>query len=91
MHWLVCFDISDDKRRRKVVKLLQQHGERVQFSVFELRLHGQQLSELKTQVAKVIKLPDRLHYIPLCGKDLGRRMADGQGTVLYFQDYRLVT
>ncbi len=37
--WLVCFDISDDKSRRKAGNLLLSYGNRVQDSVFEIVLN----------------------------------------------------
>jgi len=31
MLWLVCYDVADTKRRQKLVKLLEQRGQRVQY------------------------------------------------------------
>ena len=36
--WLVCYDVSDDQRRRRVERVLRGVGRRVQESVFECRL-----------------------------------------------------
>ena len=36
MNYLVCYDISNNKRRLKLSKLLDNFGDRVQESVFEL-------------------------------------------------------
>lgn len=36
--WLICYDVKDDKRRTQLAKLLEQHCERVQYSVFECPL-----------------------------------------------------
>lgn len=44
---IVSYDISDDKKRRQVVKILEQFGERVQYSVFECILHKAKLGSLK--------------------------------------------
>ena len=33
--YLVCYDIADDKRLRKVFKLMRGFGDHLQFSVFE--------------------------------------------------------
>jgi CRISPR-associated protein Cas2 len=33
--YIVCYDISDDKRLRKVFKLMRGFGDHLQFSVFE--------------------------------------------------------
>ncbi len=35
--WLICFDIEDDRTRRRVARLLEKKGVRVQKSVFECR------------------------------------------------------
>ena len=34
--FLICYDISDDRERDRVARLLSRHGHRVQESVFEL-------------------------------------------------------
>ena len=34
--YLACFDIEDDKNRRKLSDLLLTYGDRVQYSVFEI-------------------------------------------------------
>ena len=36
MNFLVSYDISNNKKRRKIVKILEDYGDRVQESVFEL-------------------------------------------------------
>ena len=36
MHLLIPYDITDDKRRRAVEKILSSHGKRVNYSVFEV-------------------------------------------------------
>jgi CRISPR-associated endonuclease Cas2 len=38
--YLVCYDITDDKRRDRVFKVCKNHGEHLQFSVFECDLNG---------------------------------------------------
>ena len=45
--YLVCYDIDDDRERTRVARLLERHGQRVQYSVFELHLaRPAQLQEL---------------------------------------------
>ncbi|AGF53626.1 ssr7072 (plasmid) [Synechocystis sp. PCC 6803] len=44
--WLVCYDVRDDKRRRKLAKLLEQRCQRVQYSVFECPLPEKVLTDL---------------------------------------------
>ena len=35
MHYTVAYDITDDKRRNRVAKILKDFGTRIQYSVFE--------------------------------------------------------
>lgn len=54
--FLVCYDISHPKRLRRVAKVLEGYGSRIQFSVFECPLDKQRLAEVRT------KLWDVLHH-----------------------------
>ena len=90
MHLLIAFDISDDKQRRSVVKLLEMHGVRIQQSLFEARLTTRTFRELVRKLKKQISDGDKIHYLPLCQKDLGRRGADGAGQVYLPSDYHIV-
>ncbi len=58
---LVMYDISDDKCRRKMVKLLNAFGSRVQQFVFECKLD-------RKQTDKLIKMVDNFY----CDEDLIR-------------------
>jgi CRISPR-associated protein Cas2 len=65
--WLVCYDIPDDKRRTKLAKLLEQHCQRVQYSVFECPLETNIISHLlTTRWLLVLKVSeDNLRVYPL--------------------------
>ncbi len=54
MYYIVCYDISNNKRRYRVQKLLKYYGIRVQHSVFEIYIRRD--AELKTLQAKLKKL-----------------------------------
>ena len=49
--YLVCYDISDDRRRTEVFKLLRDHGDHVQYSVFFCELTAMELVGLKASLA----------------------------------------
>lgn len=55
MFYVVSYDITNDKRRRKVVKYLESYGIRVQYSVFETELNQDQLKKLIKGLKKQIK------------------------------------
>lgn len=66
-HYLVTYDISDDKRRDAVFRLLLGHGDHAQYSVFFCELSGRELVELRA----------RLRANPRCGgPDPGRRSGE---------------
>ena len=87
MRTLISYDISHDKRRRKVAKIMEGAGYRVQYSVFECDLSAQQLRELQKRLKPLVKkeegesirfypLPaDALTTIQVLGKDHGRTLA----------------
>ena len=49
----VCYDMSDDRERRRVDKCLRGYGFRVQKSVFECRLNGAAHKRLSLQLANL--------------------------------------
>lgn len=53
-HYLVSYDISDDKRRNKVFQALHDNGEHVQFSVFLCQLNAMELAKLKSTLRACI-------------------------------------
>ncbi len=54
--YLVCFDIEDDKIRRKVGTALLAYGNRVQYSVFEIQVRTDSvLRKLKAELTEIIQ------------------------------------
>jgi len=54
MHLFIAYDISSDKKRNKVSKLLEDFGVRIQFSVFECELTKRELKEIKAKLSELI-------------------------------------
>ena len=52
--YVVTYDIGDDKRRQKVVKLMESIGARMNFSVFECMLTDLQYRNMCKQLEKFI-------------------------------------
>ena len=87
---VVCFDVSDDKRLRKVAKALESVGQRVQRSVFECHLDAAQLLVLKAEIEALIDpTEDHVRYYPLCAKDVSNVNIEGVGEVSSDPDYHL--
>lgn len=66
-HYLVCFDIGDDRVRTRVGKRLLRHGNRVQESVFELALANHaEFERLKRDLRKLLEEEQELRFYRLC-------------------------
>jgi len=52
--YLICYDISDDKRLRKVFHTMRGFGDHIQYSIFECQLTAMDLARCRTALAKII-------------------------------------
>jgi len=48
--YLVCYDVTEDRERNRVAKVVEGYGLRIQFSVFECRLSRSALAELRRRL-----------------------------------------
>jgi CRISPR-associated protein Cas2 len=56
--YLIAYDIADPRRLRQVCTLMEEHGERLQFSVFLCDLTIAERAELENAVTHVMKLAE---------------------------------
>lgn len=67
MHYVVCYDITDDKRRNRVMKALKDFGRRVQYSVFECSTEKQHYLRLKARLSAILHTDeDSVVFYHLC-------------------------
>ncbi len=67
MRYIVCYDISDDRRREHVSSVLLDYGRRIQESVFVADLDGELATKMREHLRRVIDLvADRVHIFRLC-------------------------
>ena len=65
--YVVCYDISDDRRRTQLAKCLESFGSRVQWSVFEAFLTRPLVDNLLTRIGEIINsATDSVSLYPLC-------------------------
>jgi CRISPR-associated protein Cas2 len=71
--WVVAYDSTCAKRRRKLSTLLEGYGVRVQHSVFECQLEPDRMAQLERRLQKLI-LPaeDRVRLWPLSARCCAR-------------------
>jgi CRISPR-associated protein Cas2 len=81
MNVVITYDISEDKRRTKIHKVLKSYGQWMQFSVFECDLTETQYARLRSRLSKLIK-PDqdsiRFYFLCACCKDKVERIGGEQ-------------
>jgi CRISPR-associated protein Cas2 len=77
---LIAYDTPNDKRRRRVAKVLEGYGQRVQDSVFECWLNPLQRAALLHRLRRQLHLRhDTLRVYILCGKDVADVQCFGGG------------
>ena len=65
---LICYDIAKNSLRRKVVKVLESYGWRMQYSVFTCELTEKQAVELKKELSMLTDGEEGVMLLmaPLC-------------------------
>lgn len=70
--FLICYDISHPKRLRRVAKLMEGYGSRLQFSVFECPLDKMRLAEVRSKLFEILhQEEDQVLFV-----SLGQETAD---------------
>jgi len=63
--YLAAYDISHDARRRAVARALARWGERVQESVFHLRIDADELDDVRLAIGLLLETTDRFDVVPI--------------------------
>lgn len=77
--YAVCFDISDDKARKRAGNLLLQYGHRQQYSVFEIAVKSvSTLEVLQSKLNDCLEEGDKLVFYRLC-QDCRKKSTNERG------------
>lgn len=77
--WVVCYDVADDRRRRRLAQWLLGQGDRVLESVFECVWRAEQLPAVREQLQSLILAKeDALSLTPVCLACRAEAVADGR-------------
>ncbi len=67
MFTAVCYDVSDDRRRTRIARILSDFGRRVQLSVFEADLSQERFERLMVRIRRALDQDeDRVRIYRLC-------------------------
>lgn len=72
--YVAAYDIAEPRIRRRVAKVLEAYGERIQRSVFEIRLDRSELRELKLEVGSELESTDDFSLYPIDERIPARRI-----------------
>lgn len=75
---LICYDVRDEARLRKVARLLEGYGERVQKSVFRCRLSPREGQRLRWELGRLVVKEDEWLIVPLCDRCVERIAHHGE-------------
>jgi len=76
---LISYDIGDDRRRRRLMRLVEGYAQRVQYSVFEGWLTESQVRRLLKRAGRYVVAPeDSLRIYTLCGACVARIDSRGE-------------
>jgi len=91
MFYIVSYDIPDDPRRTKISKILEDFGDRVQYSVFECLLDQDLLEKMIERLEKVVKEDeDSVRVYALCANCEKVIKVIGQGEVTKEEKYYIL-
>jgi len=91
MFVMISYDVVDDKKRLKLMKLLKDYGSRVQKSVFECNLSPKTYGQIKAGVEEIInKRKDRVRYYRICKGCIDKIEISGWGEVTEEEEFVVI-
>ena len=66
--YVICYDITEPKRWRRVYKKMHGYGRRLQYSIFRCRLTKIEVEKLRWELEKELTAEDKLLILKVCEK-----------------------
>ncbi len=79
--YLISYDITNDRARTRLAHLLEEYGQRVQYSVFEVWLSEVELARLRSRLAFVVEEEGSVRLYGLCAACQKRVEVLGRGSL----------
>ena len=74
--FVVSYDVSDDRARRRFARVLAGHGYRALYSVFDVQVTPRQRDALLTSADELLSVGDRLLVLPTCPRCRHRSLGE---------------
>ena len=87
-NYIVTYDISDNKRRKKVSDILEGYGKRVNYSVFEIQLFTKaQKKSIERELLKELNpKKDSLRFYHICKNCIDKSWSLGEENAPFERD-----
>ncbi|MFP5516981.1 MAG: CRISPR-associated endonuclease Cas2 [Alphaproteobacteria bacterium] len=85
-----CYDVADDRARRRIAAVLEERAARVQRSVFEARLDARATRRLAERAARHLSAGDSLRVYAVGAAGRRRSLAFGPPPLAEDQDFWLL-
>lgn len=86
MHYIIAFDVSDDKVRRKLCKILLNKGVRIQESVFAVNLKKHEIKSMTKNLEQILNKQGIIHIIKVCAACAKKSLAINKEIEYYATD-----
>ena len=95
MRYVICYDITNARLRRQIVKVCEAYAQRAQYSVFEGNLNTERFQRMMQQLKKEMQSPDRdpgdsIRIYPLCAACSSKTDVLGRKTKLLTEQETVV-
>jgi len=91
MTCIFCYDIASPHRRVRVAKVLEQYGDRIQKSVFQLDVSPVKAKEIKDALLTIMaEKEDSLLILPICKTCFENTVSAGIGSLLKYEAFEIL-
>jgi CRISPR-associated protein Cas2 len=91
VRFVICYDVTDDRRRERLASTLLDFGRRVQESVFMATLDDELFGRMMKRVEQLVDAEaDTLHVLPLCAACEGKVRRLGRAELPEDKPYYIV-
>jgi CRISPR-associated protein Cas2 len=88
VRFIVCYDVSDDRRRDRIAGALLDYGARIQESVFIATLDDELRERMLERLGKLVDAAvDSVFVFPLCRTCAGKATTIGVGNLPQDREY----
>ncbi|GEM_PF-481393 len=86
MRYVIAFDVSDNKVRRRLTKILMGRGHRIQESVFAVTMRSHELKSVARKLEKTLDQKGVIHIFTICGSCAKKSLAINRAPEYYVTD-----